>query len=42
MQKTSGTVAQDANSDAQDFVAWSAMAMWGAAAAYLFATFQPF
>ena len=42
MQKASGTVAHDVTSDAQDFVAWSAVAMWGLAAVYLLATFQPF
>jgi len=42
MQKVSRTVAHEVNSDARDFVAWSAVAMWGAAAVYLLATFQPF
>ena len=42
MQKASRTVAHDANSGAQDFVAWSAVAMWGLAAVYLLVTFQPF
>jgi hypothetical protein len=38
----SRTVARPAEAEGQDYVIWWSTALWGAAAAYLLATFVPY
>lgn len=42
LKHISRAAARRGNSDQQDFISWSATAMWALAAVYLLATFTPY
>jgi hypothetical protein len=42
LKRVSRAVARRGVSEQQDFITWSATAMWALAAAYLFVTFTPY